>query len=550
MPTVNINRKVLEKIIKKKLSMQELKDRISMLGTDLERIDDDEIVVEVFPNRPDMLSEQGFGRALGSFIGTNSGLRQYDVKKSGQKVIVGKGMEGIRPYTVCAIVKNLKLDDEKIREIIQVQEKLHITFCRRRKKAAIGIYPLEKIKMPIHFTAKAPEDIVFRPLEYPKEINAKKILSDHPTGKEYAHLVKDLKKYAVFHDADGEILSFTPIINSHHTGKVTDATKEVFIEVSGFDLRINSYVLNILVCALADMGAEIYSMEVIYPDKTLVTPDLSPRKVKVDMGYINRWLGLELKDKEVKDLFEKMGYGYEKGHALVPAYRPDILHMVDLAEDIAIAYGYENFVPELPKKATVGEEDGYEKFRRRVSLLLSGLTMLETNSYHLSSETVQFKKMGIMQKDYVKLANSISDEYNMMRQLMIPNLLAVLGDNKHNEYPQSIYESGYVFSLGDTETGVVEKGHLAACLASQETDYTKIKQILDYLCKSVGKKLEVKEAKHPSFIDGRAAKVMLEGKEIGLIGEIAPEVLDAFGIDMPVSGFEIDLEELYKSVQQ
>ncbi|MCM2324917.1 MAG: phenylalanine--tRNA ligase subunit beta, partial [Candidatus Woesearchaeota archaeon] len=163
MPTVNINRKVLEKIIGKKLPDDKLKDRISMLGTDLEKLDESEIIVEIFPNRPDMLSEQGFGRALSSFIGVNKGLREYDVKKSGAKVFVSKDMKDVRPYTVCALIKNLKLDDEKIREIMQIQEKLHITFCRRRKKAAIGIYPLEKIKLPIYFEARKPQDIVFRP---------------------------------------------------------------------------------------------------------------------------------------------------------------------------------------------------------------------------------------------------------------------------------------------------------------------------------------------------------------------------------------------------
>ena len=202
MPTITVNRKVLEKIIGKKLSTEKLKDRIFMLGSDLESIDDEEIVTEIFPNRPDLLSEQGLGRALRSFIGVEIGLRKYKVKSSGHKVYVSKGMENVRPYTVCAIIKNLKLDDEKIRELIQIQEKLHVTFCRKRKKAAIGIYPIEKIKMPIHFTARKPEDIVFRPLEWKKEINAKQILEQHPTGIEYKDLVKGLKKYAIFHDAN------------------------------------------------------------------------------------------------------------------------------------------------------------------------------------------------------------------------------------------------------------------------------------------------------------------------------------------------------------
>ncbi len=551
MPTVNINRKVLEKIMGKKLSTDELKDRISMIGTDLESINDDEIIVEVFPNRPDMLSEQGFGRALSSFLGVNTGLKKYSVKKSGEKVIVAKGMEDVRPFTVCAIVKNLLLNDEKIREIIQVQEKLHITFCRRRKKAAIGIYPLEKIKMPIYFEARKPEDIVFRPLEWNKEINASEILEKHPTGIEYRHLVKGLKKYPVFRDADDQILSFTPIINSHHTGKITDATKEAFIEVSGFDVHTNHYVLNILVCALADMGAEIFSMDVVYPDKTVVTPDLSPRKMKVELGFINKWLGLSLKEVELKKLLEKMGYDYENKHALIPSYRPDIIHEVDLSEDIAIAFGYENFKPEIPSKATTGHEDEFEKFRKKVSYLLTGLNMLETSSYHISNKEMQLKKMLLTAKDYVELANSKSEDFSLMRYSITANLLQILKENTHNEYPQNLFESGYTFKIHEKEeTGVKEDCKLASVLCNNDADYTKIRQVLDYLFRQIGIKYEIKEGKHPSFIEGRCGRVIVNGTDIGFLGEINPQVLENFELDVPVSGFEIDLGEIYSQLHK
>ena len=82
MPTVNLNKKEFEKLVGKKLELDKLKDRISMLGTDLEKIEGNEIIVEVFPNRPDMLSEQGFARAFSSFINIKKGLREYEVKKS------------------------------------------------------------------------------------------------------------------------------------------------------------------------------------------------------------------------------------------------------------------------------------------------------------------------------------------------------------------------------------------------------------------------------------------------------------------------------------
>jgi len=196
MPTVTLNRKVIEQLIGKKLPTELLKERIAMLGTNLEDINEKELVIELFPNRPDMLSEQGFARSLSSFLGIKKGLRKYELKKSEVKVYVDKNTKEIRPYTVCAIIKNLKLDEERLHGIIQLQEKLHITLCRNRRKIAIGIYPLEHIKPPIYFKALKPSEILFQPLDSKRVMTATQILKEHPKGKEFAHLLEKLPMYA------------------------------------------------------------------------------------------------------------------------------------------------------------------------------------------------------------------------------------------------------------------------------------------------------------------------------------------------------------------
>jgi phenylalanyl-tRNA synthetase beta chain len=257
MPSVTLNRKVVDKLLGKKLPLEQLKERISMLGTDLEDVTDTEISVEIFPNRPDMLSEQGFARALSSFLGVDKGLKQYTAKKSDYKVIIDSSVNEVRPFTACAVVKKLHFDDEKIKEIIQIQEKLHITYGRHRKRCAIGIYPIEKISFPIRYRARNPSDIKFMPLDFTRELTGLQILSSHPTGREYVHLLEGKKKFPVFEDSKGKILSMPPIINSHETGKITHDTKEVFIECSGFDLNVQIKCINIIAACLADMGGEV-----------------------------------------------------------------------------------------------------------------------------------------------------------------------------------------------------------------------------------------------------------------------------------------------------
>ena len=551
MPTITIDKKVLDKIIGKKLPIDELKDRISMLGTDLESVTDKEIVVEIFPNRPDLLSEQGFGRALKSFLGIKTGLHKIQVKKSGHKVIVDKSVS-MRPYTACAIVKNIKFTDERIKEVMQMQEKLATTHGRKRKKSAYGVYPTDNVKFPIRYMAKDPSKVMFQPLGFDKRMSALKVEEVHPTGKKYKHISdswreKGYKVYPFFFDANNNAMCMLPYTNSDDTGKVEIDTKEVFIECTGTDFNNVHFALNMFVTMFSDMGGDVYSLEIEYPDKTITTPDLTPQKMKVDKEYVNKLLGTNLSEKDFKKNLEKMGYEYKNGTVYIPAYRADIIHPSDIGEDVAIAYGYENFKPDLPTKATTAKENDFEKFREKVAYLMTGLNMLETSSYNLSNEQVEFIKMNFSTDKYVKLLNSVSEEHDILRYWMLPSLLKILGENTHNEYPQNIFESGWVFSLDKKEeTGVKEKNRLGALVCSADADYTKIRQVLDYLFRSLGLKYEIKETEHPSFISGRVGRVSVKGKEVAYIGEIHPQILEIFQIEMPVSAFELNLSEIFK----
>jgi phenylalanyl-tRNA synthetase beta chain len=545
MPTITINKEVFEGLVGKKLPIEELKERISMMGTGLEGIEGNAINIEIFPNRPDLLSEQGLARAFASFIGVKKGLREYKIQKSGEKIIIDKSVSKVRPFTACAIVKGIKYDDEKIKEIIQIQEKLHVTYGRNRKKVAIGVYPLEKITFPITFFAEDPSKIKFQPLEYPKEITGLQVLSQHPTGREYAHLLEGKDKFPFFKDANGKILSMPPIINSHDVGKISENTTDVFIECSGFDYDVLARCLNMIVTALSDMGGKIYSLELEYPDKKIISPNLDPSSLKLDLEYVNKRLGLDLKEKEAKDCLLRMGYGYDEKtkKVSVPAYRADILHQIDLVEDIAIAYGYENFEEIIPKVATIGSESKASVLQKKVSELLTGLKLTEVFTYNISDSSMIEKKF--KGKKPVMLANSLSEGFDCMRNSLIVSLLDVLTQNLHNEYPQNIFDFGVVFTKDEaSETGVLEEDYLAVALCEEKVDFTKIKQALDYVMKNLDLKYEIKESKDNSFLDGRIGEIIVSGKKIGLIGEISPEVLSAFKLEYPVASFELNLSLL------
>lgn len=550
MPTVTINKKLFLKLVGKGFNDEVLKDRIAMLGTSVESLNKEEIIVEVPPNRPDFLSEQGLARAFSSFMKIEKGLKEVKVLKSEEKVVIEDSVKDVRPYTACCIVKGLKFDDENIKSVIQIQEKLHITYGRNRKKCAVGIYPLEKIKMPIYFRALEPSKIRFKPLGYKVEMDGAEILIDHPTGKEFAHLLSGYKKYPIFVDATGQILSMPPVINSEETGRVSASTKDVFIECSGFEYSVVSKALAMIVYALSEIGGKIYSMDLIYNKEKKVSPDLEPIAMKLDLEYINKRLGLDLKEKEALELLSRMGYGSEKGKVLVPAYRADILHQIDLTEDIAIAYGYENFKSEIPNVATVGAETDLEVFKNKIAGVLVGYGLLEVNTYNLASMKNQTTLMNSDIK-VIELANALNEEYNVLRAWLIPSFLEILKNNKHNEYPQEIFGSGKVFLKNESsETGVCEKVRLCCMLSNAKVNFTSIKQVFDGLFKAIDVEHSIESCEHNSFISGRCARVSVNGKGVAYIGEINPEVLSNFELENPVACFELNLSELLELVKK
>jgi len=520
---------------------EKMQNKIAMFGTPLEKFDDNEIEIEVFPNRPDLLSYHGFKRSFLAFLGKKTGLKKYQVHKPEKdyKIKIDSSLKNIRPYTACAIIKGLKFDDDKIKEMIDIQEKLHQTLGRKRKKLAIGIYPLEQIKLPITFTAMEPDKIKFIPLESEREMSGLQILQRHPTGREYAHLLAGKAKFPVFIDADKNVLSMPPVINSHKTGKVTTETKDVFVECSGFDFNSLNKCLNIIVTNLADMGGKIYQMELHYPDKK-ITPNLNPEKIKINQKNVNELLGINLKEKDVKNLTEKMGHNYNKNYIETPAWRTDILHEVDLIEDIAIAYGYENFIPEIPKISTVGEENKREIIKRKIGEILSGMNIIEVSNYHLTTKREQFKNMIIPEEKIIEVENSKTD-FTILRKDLTHYLMKVLSENVDSEYPQKIFEIGKVFTPDETEN---------LALAIAPSNFTEIRQILEYLFRMINRKIKIEEPeKVPNyFIDGRTARIILEDKQIGFIGEIHPKILKNWKIKMPVSLFEINLEKIFEKL--
>jgi phenylalanyl-tRNA synthetase beta chain len=548
MVTFDIDFKELKTALGKEISEEELENVLFDMGMELEEAQGDELKIGITPDRPDMLSLHGLARALKAYMNLFPGMPKFHVTHSGVKIFIDKSVEEVRPYTVAAVVDNLHFNDEKIKEIIWVQEKLHQTFARGRKKAAIGIYPLEKITSPIDYLAQEPKNIIFQPLGADREMTGEEILNEHPTGKEYAHLLEGYKKYPFFRDAEQNILSMPPIINSERTGRVTEETKSVFIECSGSDLNALKTLLNIIVAMFQDIGGEIKSVELNYPDKKIMTPDFTPEYKTIYVKNINKVIGTELSAEECRKLLERMMYDVEIKNkdvleVSIPAIRSDIWHEIDVIDDVARAYGFNNMEPTMTLVSTTGSLLKETSSEGVIKNLIAGLGYNQAFTLALTSEEEQFAKMNIKEKEHIRLGSAAEKSLNMIRCWLTPELIKFLSNNRSKPYPQKVFEINDVIIPNHEKDNLSENVKKISCLTTHSTaSFTEIKQVFEYLMNTFNISYKLEDSTHGSFIAGRQAEVFVDNKKRGIFGEINPQVLENWGIEMPMAALELDFD--------
>jgi phenylalanyl-tRNA synthetase beta chain len=552
MATVTVNYPDLLKLIGKDISMDELRDDLFELGLETEDVQGDDVTFEVTSDRADLLCEEGIALMLRAYYGIKTGMIIPPVEPSDYRIIVERELEHVRPYVTGAIVRDVHFTDESIKSIMHLQEKLHGTFGRRRKKGAIGIHDLSKLKgNDIHYRAIPRDGVKFVPLQSNELMTPGEVLERHDKGKEYAYVLEGKPLVPVIYDAEG-LFSFPPIINSKRT-EVTIDTHELLIELTGEDLATIDYMLNITLYAFYLRGATVHGIKVEYPDRTLARPNLQARAMRVGLPEINSVLGLELTAADAAGLLGRMGHGIaETGSDYVvveiPPYRTDIIHTRDIVDDVGRVYGFNNMAPVYPETASVGQLAEKSKLNDAVREAMIGLGCQDTLNFVLIGKDETYAKMGLPDDGMaVEVANPYTDQYNIMRTWIAPSLMIVLSNNLHREYPQNIFEVGTVARQDNFEnTGVMEEEHVACALCYARAGFNEIKTKLQALCYNFGKGEQLRTAStgHPAFIDGRCAEIFVGDKKAGIIGEIRPQVLRKWGIEMPIALFEMEISSL------
>ncbi len=545
MPTLSVNFGDFCSLLGERRKGEELCEKLALMGVEAELLGK-ELRMEVLHNRPDLLSPEGVARALRGFLGREKGLPSYSASRSGITVRVDRSVKGIRPFIAAGVVRGAKLTEEVVASLMQTQEKLH-DFLGRRRKGSIGVYDLDKVEPPLTYTSVEPEGISFVPLDFGESLTPAQILQLHPKGREYGWILQGKKRYPILLDRRGRVLSMPPIINSEDT-RVTKNTTSLLIDVTGEREEWVQLGLVLMMTSLAERGFRLQTVRIRYPGRTAETPSLEPRRFELREEEARELLGLDLKAERIAEILRRMRYGVEvKGKnltVLAPPFRADLLHTVDLLEEVAVGYGYDRIPPRVKGVNTVGRKAGVEELSDLVRLIMVGLGFTEVMTYTLTSPKVNFQMMRTG-GEAVEVGNPVSEEFTILRTWLLPSLLGVLRSNRRHPLPQRIFEVGDVVLLDEkAETGAREVRRLGACVIGKGADWSHIKAVVEAVAREFGLSPEARPVDHPSFLEGRAAEFFWKGRKLGMAGEVHPEVLLSFELGHPVASLELDVEAL------
>ena len=590
MPTIIVNRDALFKAIGQSFTDEEFENLCFEFGIELDDVTSEQEImkneqkkedknlstetlykIEVAANRYDLLCLEGLALALRVFL---SKQKMPEIKplnilpEEERQLIVYDSVNDVRPIGLCAILRDINFTDEMLKSFMDLQDKLHNNICRGRKLVSMGTHDLDTVKGPFSYKALSPEKIHFVPLNREEEVNGDGLMSllkDDPKLGKYLYLLEGKEKYPVMMDSNGVIMSLPPIINSQHT-KMTLNTHNVLLDITGIDLTKCEIVLNTLIAMFSVYCKNPFTVEEIkvINQKTgegKIYPDLTPRKFQVDINYLKTITGIyDILPEKITKLLEKMELSAKilnpnEIEVLVPITRSDILHPCDIAEDLAISYGYNNIKKELTTTKTHGVQQPYNKLADlfRDEMAMGGYVEFLTMA--LLSHKDMFTNLLNEKRDdkTVQILYSKSKEFEYIRSSLIPGILKSIEGNKANQLPFKIFEISDVVEINqETEVGAVNRRKLCFAYTNTVSAMEIVQGMVDLLMKKIGlgfnsknveKKYYIKKSENKIFFEDRQAEIyILNDIKVGIYGIVHPKVIKNFGIKNPVTLCEIDLQ--------
>jgi len=560
MPKIETTGRLFFSLLGKTLRDSELEVLLPVAKAELDGHEGDVLKIELNDtNRPDLWSAAGIVRLLKSYEKEEVVLYDFfstadeTFDSEGRSLIIDASVKEVRPFSIGFAARGHKVSEDDLEALIQSQEKLCSNFGRKRKTIAMGIYRSDLIKYPVHYRGADPDTTSFVPLGMEQELTLRQICTEHPKGKEYGPIVSGHKLFPFLHDDNNDVLSFPPVINSDRIGAVEVGDENLFLELSGMDLKDLLLAASIMACDMSDMGFEILPVKVILGEETefgseITVPYYFQEPVSCSMAQIHKTLGMKLSSTEVVKALNRMGMhaicDNDVVYATVAEYRNDFLHPVDLIEDVMIGHGLNKFEPEMPQDFTVGRLSPAEEMGRKVKDLMVGLGFQEMMYNYLGSKREYVDNMNFPQEKCIFISNPMSENYEVVRPSIIPSLLESESVSAHAPFPHKIFEVGKVAFRDERDnSGTTTRNTLGFLASDSVMGYNDVSSLVNTLLYFLGKEFSLATLEGDArFIEGRCARIMIGQTEVGVFGEIHPQVLENWGSIMPTIACEIDLD--------
>lgn len=560
MPKIETTGRLFFSLLGKTLRDSELEALLPVAKAELDGHEGDVLKIELNDtNRPDLWSAAGIVRLLKSYEKEEVVLYDFfstadeTFDSEGRSLIVDASVKEVRPFSIGFAARGHKVSEDDLEALIQSQEKLCSNFGRKRKTIAMGIYRSDLIKYPVHYRGADPDTTSFVPLGMEQELTLRQICTEHPKGKEYGPIVSGHKLFPFLHDDNNDVLSFPPVINSDRIGAVEVGDENLFLELSGMDLKDLLLAASIMACDMSDMGFEILPVKVILGEETefgseITVPYYFQEPVSCSMAQIHKTLGMKLSSTEVVKALKRMGMhaicDNDVVYATVAEYRNDFLHPVDLIEDVMIGHGLNKFEPEMPQDFTVGRLSPAEEMGRKVKDLMVGLGFQEMMYNYLGSKREYVDNMNFPQEKCIFISNPMSENYEVVRPSIIPSLLESESVSANAPFPHKIFEVGKVAFRDERDnSGTTTRNTLGFLASDSVMGYNDVSSLVNTLLYFLGKEFSLATLEGDArFIEGRCARIMIGQTEVGVFGEIHPQVLENWGSIMPTIACEIDLD--------
>ncbi len=567
--------------------LMELSTDVSLgtLLTEALGLDDVMFELEVTPNRPDCLSLIGVAREVRAETGNPLKLPSVDLRESGTDIreltSVTIDAPDLCPRYAARVIQGVKVGESP-------------TWLQQRLES-VGVGVINNIVDVTNFVL----------MEYGQPLHA----FDYHKLADVKHGLAScaLRRIVVRRASDGERLTTLDEIERELTtdmlviadaekpvalagimggydSEITETTCDVLLESAYFNpssVRATAKALGINTEASyrfergADPGAVLAALDraaqliaelaggTVCKGIVDVYPGEKPlREIQIRPDRVNFVLGTEIAAAEMEQILSRLGFDVEvSGSAYqvtIPTFRSDITREIDLIEEIARVYGYDNIPTTLPKgDIPVPAPDPKVEVRKRLKRFLLAAGMMEAVNYSFCDPNC-FEKIRLVSdsplRDAVPLRNPLSPEMSLLRTTLVPGLLENTQHNRNHQINTiGLFEIGSVFVRdGDQK----EPERIAGILAGQvgdgiygnlyrSPDFFDIKGLVEGMlevCGITGYTLQKTDI--PTFHPGRNAEVLLEEMSVGTFGEVHPGVLENYDLPYKAYLFEFDLEAL------